>query len=72
MWLAVATVAAFAVTLGAMFATDRPAHPGSGNGNPPLAGDIAIVVGLVVLVALAVSWARKSLRDHRAPSELAH
>jgi hypothetical protein len=70
--LTVASLAAFAVTLGAMFVTDRPAHPGHGNGSPPVAGSIAIVVGLVVLVALAVGWARRGVLARRAPHELAH
>jgi hypothetical protein len=70
--LAIATVAALGTTLGAMFVTDRPSHPGSGNGNPPVAGDIAIVVGLVVLVVLAVDWARKVRQSHRTSHELAH
>ena len=70
--LTLATLAAFAATLGAMFVTDRPAHPGTGSGNPPLAGVIAIFVGLAVLIALAVGWARRGLQARRAPHELAH
>jgi hypothetical protein len=60
--LAVATVAAFATTLGFAFVTDRPKHPGTGNGNPPIAGTIAILVGLAVLIFLAVVWFRNSRR----------
>jgi hypothetical protein len=61
-WLAVATVAAFAATLGFAFLTDRPKHPGTGNGNIPVGGAIAVVLGLVVLVFLAVGWFRQSRR----------
>jgi heme/copper-type cytochrome/quinol oxidase subunit 2 len=61
--LAVATVAAFATTLGFAFVTDRPKHPGTGNGSPPLAGTVAIFVGVAVLIFLAVVWFRNSRRS---------
>jgi O-antigen/teichoic acid export membrane protein len=57
-----AAIAAFAVTLGLMFSTDRPKHPGTGNGNIPVAGAVAVVIGLVVLAFLAVAWFRRSRR----------
>jgi hypothetical protein len=60
--LALATAAAFAVTLGFAFLTDRPKNPGSGNGNIPIGGAIAVVVGVGVLVFLAVTWLRRSRR----------
>jgi hypothetical protein len=60
--LAIAAVAAFATTLGFAFVTDRPKHPGSGNGNIPIAGAAAVVIGLVVLMFLAVVWFRSSRR----------
>jgi hypothetical protein len=58
--LAGATIAAFTATLGFAFLTDRPKHPGSGNGNIPIGGAIAVVVGVAVLVFLAVAWFRRS------------
>jgi hypothetical protein len=61
-WLTVATIATFAVTLGFAFLTDRPKHPGSGTGNIPIGGAVAVVIGLVTLVALAVAWFRQSRR----------
>jgi hypothetical protein len=60
--LAAAAVAACATTLGFAFVTDRPTHPGTGNGNPPIAGTIAIFVGVAVLIFLAVIWFRNSRR----------
>jgi hypothetical protein len=60
--LAFAAVAACVTTLGYAFVTDRPKHPGTGNGNPPIAGTIAIFVGLAVLLFLAVVWFRNSRR----------
>jgi hypothetical protein len=60
--LALATVAAFATTLGYAFVTDRPKHPGTGNGNPPIGGTISIFVGAAVLIGLAVVWLRNSRR----------
>jgi hypothetical protein len=61
--LAVAAVAACATTLGYAFVTDRPKHPGTGNGSPPISGTIAIFVGLAVLIFLAVVWFRNSRRQ---------
>ena len=61
--LVVAAVAAFATTLGYAFVTDRPKQPGTGSGNPPIAGTIAIFVGAAVLVFLAVVWFRNSRRQ---------
>ncbi len=60
--ITVATVAAFAATLGFAFVTDRPKHPGTGSGNIPIGGAVAVVVGLVVLVFLGVAWFRRSRR----------
>jgi ABC-type amino acid transport system permease subunit len=60
--LASSAVAAFAATLGFAFLTDRPKHPGSGSGNIPVAGAVAVLVGLGVLVFLAVLWFRASRR----------
>jgi hypothetical protein len=60
--LALAAVAACATTLGFAFVTDRPKHPGSGNGNIPIAGAVAVVIGLIVLLFLAVVWFRSSRR----------
>jgi hypothetical protein len=65
-WISVAAVAAFAATLGFAFLTDRPKHPGTGNGNIPIGGAIAVVVGLVVLVGLAIGWFRQQ-RHAAAP-----
>jgi O-antigen/teichoic acid export membrane protein len=58
--LALATVAAFAATLGFAFLTDRPKNPGTGNGNIPIGGAVAVVVGFAVLAYLAVAWLRRS------------
>jgi hypothetical protein len=52
------TVAAFAVTLGYMFTFDRPAHPGSGNGNLPVTGVVGLVIGVVALAAFGLLWLR--------------
>ncbi len=60
--IGVATVAAFAATLGFAFVTDRPKHPGTGSGNIPIGGAVAVVVGLVALVFLGVAWFRRSRR----------
>jgi multisubunit Na+/H+ antiporter MnhC subunit len=57
-----ATIAAFTVTLGLMFLTDRPKQPGTGNGNIPIGGAVAVVIGLVVLGFLTVTWLRRSRR----------
>lgn len=70
--LTAATVAVFALTLGAMFVTDRPSHPGSGNGNIPIGGALAVVVGLVALLVLSVDWVRRTRRLNRPQRELAH
>jgi peptidoglycan/LPS O-acetylase OafA/YrhL len=56
--LATATVAAFAATLALMFATDRPSHPGSGNGNLPVTGVVGIVVAILAIAAFGVLWLR--------------
>jgi NO-binding membrane sensor protein with MHYT domain len=56
--LAAATVAAFAGTLGLMFATDRPSHPGSGNGNLPVTGVVGIVVAILAIAVFGVLWLR--------------
>ncbi len=56
--LAAATVAGFAGTLALMFATDRPSHPGSGNGNLPVTGVVGIVVALVALAVFGALWLR--------------
>jgi peptidoglycan/LPS O-acetylase OafA/YrhL len=54
--LAAATVAGFAATLGLMFATDRPSHPGSGNGNLPVTGVVGIVIAILAIAAFGVLW----------------
>jgi hypothetical protein len=56
--LAAGTVAAFAGTLGLMFATDRPSHPATGNGNLPVTGVVGIVVALLAIAVFAVLWLR--------------
>jgi peptidoglycan/LPS O-acetylase OafA/YrhL len=56
--LAAATVAGFAATLGLMFATDRPSHPGSGNGNLPVTGVVGIVIAILALAVFGVLWLR--------------
>jgi hypothetical protein len=56
--LAAATVAGFAGTLALMFATDRPSHPGSGNGNLPVTGVVGIVVAILAIAAFGVLWLR--------------
>jgi hypothetical protein len=61
--LAAGTVAAFAGTLGLMFATDRPSHPATGNGNLPVTGVVGIVVALLAIAVFAVLW----LRNRPAP-----
>jgi hypothetical protein len=70
--LVAATIAAFTATLGFAFLTDRPKHPGSGNGNIPIGGAIAVVVGLAVLVFLAVAWLRRSRGPLMASSQVTH
>jgi len=70
--LAAATVAAFAATLALMFATDRPSHPGTGNGNLPATGVIGIVVAIVAIAAFGVLWLRnRSVRSGVDVHELA-
>ena len=56
--LAAATVAGFAATLALMFATDRPSHPGSGNGNLPVTGVVGIVIAILSLAVFGVLWLR--------------
>jgi hypothetical protein len=56
--LAAGTVAAFAGTLGLMFATDRPSHPATGNGNLPVTGVVGIVVALLAIAVFGVLWLR--------------
>jgi peptidoglycan/LPS O-acetylase OafA/YrhL len=56
--LATATVAGFAATLTLMFATDRPSHPGNGNGNLPVTGVIGIVVAILAIAVFGVLWLR--------------
>jgi hypothetical protein len=62
------TLAAFTATLGLMFLTDRPKHPGAGNGNIPVGGAIAVIVGLGVLLYLAATWLRRSRAKVVSPS----
>jgi hypothetical protein len=64
------TIAAFTATLGFAFLTDRPKHPGSGNGNIPVGGAIAVVIGVAVLVFLAVAWLRRSRGPLLASSQV--
>jgi hypothetical protein len=64
------TIAAFTATLGFAFLTDRPKHPGSGNGNIPVGGAIAVVIGVAVLVFLAVAWLRRSRGPLLATSQV--
>jgi hypothetical protein len=56
--LAAATVAGFAATLALMFATDRPSHPGSGNGSLPVTGIVGITVAILAIAAFGVLWLR--------------
>ena len=56
--LATATVAALAATLALMFATDRPSHPGTGNGSLPVTGVVGIVVALLAIAVFGVLWLR--------------
>ncbi|HTC68836.1 MAG TPA: DUF6223 family protein [Acidothermaceae bacterium] len=67
--LAGTTIAAFTATLGFAFLTDRPKHPGTGNGNIPVGGAIAVVVGVAVLLFLAVAWLRRSRRPLMATTQ---
>jgi hypothetical protein len=64
--LAAATVAGFAATLALMFATDRPSHPGSGNGNIPVTGVVGIVIAIVAIAAFGVLWLRNRPAQGRA------
>jgi hypothetical protein len=65
--LAAGTVAAFAGTLGLMFATDRPSHPATGNGNLPVTGVAGIVVALLAIAVFGVLWLRN--RPARATAD---
>jgi hypothetical protein len=56
--LTAAIVAGFAATLALMFATDRPSHPGSGNGNLPVTGVVGIVVAILAIAVFGVLWLR--------------
>jgi hypothetical protein len=56
--LAAATVAGFTATLALMFATDRPSHPGSGNGSLPVTGIVGITVAILAIAAFGVLWLR--------------
>jgi lysylphosphatidylglycerol synthetase-like protein (DUF2156 family) len=56
--LAAAIMAGFAATLALMFATDRPSHPGSGNGNLPVTGVVGIVVAILAIAVFGVLWRR--------------
>ena len=56
--LAAAIVAGFAATLALMFATDRPSHPGTGNGSLPVTGVVGIVVALLAIAVFGVLWLR--------------
>jgi peptidoglycan/LPS O-acetylase OafA/YrhL len=56
--LGAATVAGFAATLALMFATDRPSHPGSGNGSLPVTGIVGITVAILAIAAFGVLWLR--------------
>jgi multisubunit Na+/H+ antiporter MnhB subunit len=64
-WLVGATGAAFTATLGFAFLTDRPSHPGTGQGNIPIGGAVAVIVGIGVLLFLAVASLRRSRRPVR-------
>ena len=46
-----------------MFATDRPSHPGSGNGNIPVTGVVGIVIAIA---AFGVLWLRNRPVQGRA------
>ena len=56
--LVAGTVAALAGTLALMFATDRPSHPATGNGNLPVTGVVGIVVALLAIAVFAGLWLR--------------
>jgi peptidoglycan/LPS O-acetylase OafA/YrhL len=56
--LGTATLAAFTATLALMFATDRPSHPGTGNGNIPVTGVIGIVIAILAIAAFGALWLR--------------
>jgi peptidoglycan/LPS O-acetylase OafA/YrhL len=56
--LAAGTVAACAATLALMFATDRPSHPGTGNGSLPVTGIVGIVIAVLALAVFGVLWLR--------------
>lgn len=70
--LAAATVAGFAGTLALMFATDRPSHPASGNGNLPVTGVVGIVVAILAIAVFGVLWLRnRPIRSGADVHELA-
>lgn len=58
--LTAATAAASAATLGALFLTDQHSHRGTGSGNIPITGAIAVGLGVVVLIVVAIGWVRRS------------
>jgi peptidoglycan/LPS O-acetylase OafA/YrhL len=58
-WMvAAATVAGFSGTLALMFATGRPSHPGTGNGNLPVTGVVGIVVAILAVAVFVVLWVK--------------
>jgi len=71
--LAAGTVAGCAATLALMFATDRPSHPGNGNGSLPVTGIVGIAIAILALVVFGVLWLRTSrpARDGADVRELA-
>jgi peptidoglycan/LPS O-acetylase OafA/YrhL len=70
--LAAGTVTGFAATLALMFVTDRPSHPGSGNGNIPVAGAVGIVIAILAIAAFGVLWRRnRPVRSGTEVHELA-
>ena len=49
-----------------MFATDRPSHPGSGNGNLPVTGVVGIVIAILAIAVFGVLWLRnRSVRERQ-------
>ena len=47
-----------------MFATERPGHPGGGNGNLPVTGVVGIVVAILAVAVFGLLW----LRNRPVPS----